>query len=252
MRRLNSFIRLILGFLLMTVTALIFLPVTALLLPWRRARILVGNAYGKFVGSSIARLARAHVVVHDRERLAGSFPAIYVSNHTSTLDIFVGMWLCPYGGCGIAKREIARVPGFGQLYWLTGHLLIDRGNRENAIAALKGVAEAVRRYNLGIWMWPEGTRSQDGRMRPFKKGLGHLALATGLPIVPVVIHNAHRNWEKHRFQFNPLTVDIEVLPPIPTRGWTLEGLDAHLQDVQDQMAARLGPEQRPLPPKESP
>ena len=159
----------------MSLCALILIPLTVLCLPWRGVRVRIGNYYGKVVGSVIAWLARAKVVIHDRDRLDGSFPAIYVSNHASMLDIFLGMWLCPAGGCGIAKKEVGRVPFFGWLYFLTGHLLIDRANRESAIAGLRGVTEAVRKYNLGVWMWPEGTRSRDGRLLPFKKGLGHLA-----------------------------------------------------------------------------
>ncbi|MBK9364931.1 MAG: 1-acyl-sn-glycerol-3-phosphate acyltransferase [Deltaproteobacteria bacterium] len=246
MRRLDSAIRLTLGFTWMSLCALILIPLTVLCLPWRGVRVRIGNYYGKVVGSVIAWLARAKVVIHDRDRLDGSFPAIYVSNHASMLDIFLGMWLCPAGGCGIAKKEVGRVPFFGWLYFLTGHLLIDRANRESAIAGLKGVTEAVRKYNLGVWMWPEGTRSRDGRLLPFKKGLGHLALATRLPIVPVIVHNAHKNWQKHTFAFTPVTVDVNVLPPIDTTGWTAEDLDARLEDVRAVFIQALGEEQRPL------
>jgi putative phosphoserine phosphatase/1-acylglycerol-3-phosphate O-acyltransferase len=71
-------------------------------------------------------------------------------------------------------------------------------------------------------------------------------LATRLPIVPVVVHNAHKNWQKHTFAFTPVTVDVNVLPPIDTTGWTVEDLDARLEDVRAVFIQALGEEQRPL------
>ena len=81
-----------------------------------------------------------------RERLEASSPAIYITNHTATLDVLIAMWLCRVGGCGIAKKEIARIPFFGWAYWLSGHLLIDRGDREGAIAALAATAGGISRF----------------------------------------------------------------------------------------------------------
>lgn len=231
---------------MMAVLAIVFFPICFLLLPWRGLRVRLANVYGKMVGRTGVWLIGARPLIHDRERLNGSFPAIYVSNHASNLDIALGMWLCPIGGCGVAKKEVARVPFFGWLYWLSGHLLVDRENRDNAIAALKSVADAVHRENLGIWIWPEGTRSRDGRLLPFKKGMGHLALATRLPIVPVVIHDAHKAWTKHGFQTRAMDVHIEVLPPIPTTDWTAERLDAHIESVRQVIIDKLGPDQKPL------
>lgn len=248
MQTASFFLRIGSWFVLVAVLSALWFPVCLTLLPWRGARVRMGNLYGKIVGRTGVWLIGARPVIHNRERLNDSFPAIYISNHASNLDIVLGMWMCPIGGCGVAKKEVARIPFFGWLYMLSGHLLVDRQNRDNAIAALREVAEAVHKYRLGIWIWPEGTRSKDGRLLPFKKGLGHLALATGLPIVPVVIHNAHKAWVKHSFKTNSMDVHIDVLPPLSTADWTLEGLDAHLEAVRQVMIDQLGDEQKPLLP----
>ncbi|MCB9761493.1 MAG: 1-acyl-sn-glycerol-3-phosphate acyltransferase [Alphaproteobacteria bacterium] len=247
MNRITSVARISLGFLLVVVGTIILIPVLVLCLPWRATRVRLCNYWGKIVGRATAWLTLARLEIHHRERLNGSFPAIYITNHTSNLDPLLAMWLCPVGGCGVAKKEVGQIPFFGWMYRLSGHLLVDRGNRENAIAAMNSTAEVVRRYGLGMWLWPEGTRSRDGRLLPFKKGLAHLALATGLPIVPVVIHNAHRNWPKRTFRLYPVTVDVDVLEPIPTADWAAETLDAHLFEVWKRMANQLNDDQKPPP-----
>lgn len=244
-QRISSAVRLGFGFLFIAITSVITMILALPLLPWRTLRIKLCNYYGKFVGLPVVLLARATPVVHHRERIAAAYPAIYVSNHTSTLDAFIAIWLCPVGGCGVVKKEIANIPFFGWLYRLSGHLKVDRGNRENAVAGLKATAEVVRRHRLSMWIWPEGTRSRDGRLLPLKKGFVHLAIATGLPIVPVVVHNAHKNWAKNGFMFNPVTVPIYVLPPIDTSSWRIETTDAHCAEVHRVFAAALPPEQQP-------
>lgn len=242
----SSALRFVLGFLVIAVMSTLIILVLIPLIPWRVARIKVSNFYGKVVGRSITFLAGVTPNVQHRERLDGSMPAIYVSNHTSTLDAFVGIWLCPYGGCGVLKKEVARVPFFGQLALLSGHLLIDRANRGRAIDALREVGELVRRYRLGIWIMPEGTRSKDGRLLPFKPGFVHLAIATGVPVVPVIAHGAHHNWEKGSMRFHPMVLDIEVLEPIDTSGWKEETAADHAREVHDLFVARLRDDQKPL------
>ncbi len=243
---LGSLFRFLLGGLVLAVGSLLVIVVLLLLLPFRVARIKVSNFYGKTVGRSITFLAGVTPKVDHRDRIDGAMPAIYVSNHTSTLDAFIGIWLCPYGGCGVLKKEVVRVPFFGWLALLSGHLLIDRFNKERAVEALKDTATLVKKNRLGIWIMPEGTRSRDGRLQPFKKGFVHMAIATGFPVVPVIVHGAHKNWEKGTFRFVPMTIDIEVLPPIDTSKWTEATAGAHADEVHALFAGELRDDQKPL------
>jgi 1-acyl-sn-glycerol-3-phosphate acyltransferase len=182
--RFTSTIRLILGFGFVATTATVWLLAALPLLPWRVLRIKLCNYYGKLVGYTLTRLSGARLEVSGKQRIEDAFPAIYVANHTSTLDAFLSIWLCPVGGCGVVKKQVARIPFFGQLYQLSGHLMIDRGHHGKAVAALEHVGSLVRKHRLGIWIMPEGTRSRDGRLQAFKTGFVHLAIATGLPVVP--------------------------------------------------------------------
>lgn len=243
---LNAWIRFTLGFLLLVVLSPPTLLAALLFLPSRRIRVRIGNLYGKTIGYGATRLAGTRPIVHHAERLDPSRPALYIANHASVLDVFVGMWLCPVGGVGAAKKEMGLVPLFGWTYAATGHLLLDRGNRTSAIAALDKVAALIKRHRMGVWIWPEGTRSRDGRLQRFKKGFAHMALSTRLPIVPVIIHDAHQRWPNRTFLLCPGDLHIDVLEPIDTSGWTLERLDHHINEVHEVFVANLGPNQRPL------
>ena len=240
----STWVRIVASFVLVSSGAIVYLLLSLLLLPWRPLRIRIGNLYGKIFGPSVVRILGVRTRVRHRERLGESSPAIYVTNHTSALDVLIAMWLCPMGGCGIAKKEIARIPFFGWAYRLSGHLLIDRGDREGAIAALAATAELVHRHRLSIWIWPEGTRSRDGRLLSFRKGFVHLALATGLPVVPVVLHGAHERVPDRSFTLIPGELEVDVLEPIDTRNWKPETVDDHVEQVHAIVERALRPAQR--------
>ncbi len=247
MRILGSLLRFSVGLVYMAIAVAVFMVVCLLVAPWRGLRIRACNIYGHISGRVCLWLASATVTnpAEVKARAEKFYPAIYVSNHTSALDIFIGIWLAPIGVVGIAKKEVVWYPFFGQLYAISGHLLIDRSNRANAVEALSGLAKAIQRYNLSVWMWPEGTRSRDGRLRPFKKGFAHLALATKLPIVPVVVSGAHRSWRKGSLILEPTTIGLQVLDPIPTTDWTLENLDQKIELVHQRFLDALPADQRP-------
>ena len=248
--RISLGLRIGLAFALMLPFSILYWTVTLLLLPWRALRIRTGNLYGKVMGPTIFRLAGINPVVEHRERLEQYRPAMYISNHTSTIDMWVGMWICPYGGCGIAKKEIVRVPVFGLAYLLSGHLLIDRGNRDSAIASMSKAAAVIAKHKLSMWVWPEGTRSRDGRLRVPKKGFVHMAIATRLPIVPLVFHDAHKLWPGGAFQVTPGDLRVEVLEEIRTDDWSEETVDEHVREVWSAFQEALGPHQR-TPPQDA-
>ena len=229
-------LRFTLGFVWLGFWSLLCMCLMILALPFRTLRVRLGNFCGKMIGPVVSWLVGAKITNPDSKKLNSSKPAIFVTNHTSALDVFIGMALCPYGGCGVGKKEILRIPFFGLAYWLAGHLLIDRGNNAKAVASMKKLSDFVKAKGLSIWIWPEGTRSLDGKLIPFKKGFVHLALATGLPVVPVIVHGAHRVWPAKTMQFYPGEVKIEVLDPIKTDDWNRETVDKHVEEVRGLMA----------------
>jgi 1-acyl-sn-glycerol-3-phosphate acyltransferase len=242
----ETWARLTLGLLWMGLCTVVFLVVLFLFLPSRAARIRVGNVYGTFAGKGCAWLTGSRFVIRGEEHADGKRPCIYIANHASVIDIFLGIWLSPTGTCGVGKKEIIWYPFFGQFFWLSGHLRIDRGNRASAVEALKDLAAFVKKHGLSIFVWPEGTRSKDGRLKPFKKGPFHLALATGLPVVPMIMTHTNKAWETRAFRLRRTNIEVTFLPPIDTTGWTKQNLDENIKKVERVMAHALPEDQQPL------
>ena len=235
----ESWLRISAAGVVMFVTSIVFFAAMIPLLPWRVARIYCCNVYGTIAGRTMVWATGATPIFHGRDKTRSLRPAIFVSNHSSTLDMWVGMWVCPMGGCGLEKREIRFVPGVGQLYLLSGHPMIDRSNRERAISTMDGVARFMVKNRLSLWLWPEGTRSKDGELQPFKKGFVHAALSTRLPIVPVVVHGAAKIFPRGRVQFNPGPLHIEVLDAIATTDWSADTIDDHVEAVRQVFVDKL-------------
>ena len=116
----------------------------------------------------------------------GRRPAVFIGNHTSLLDPPLMISTLPCRPVFMAKRELARVPFLGWVIWLADFIFIDRGDRQAARQSLERAAERIR-GGQSIVAFPEGTRSVDGRLLPFKKGAFALAYEAGVPIVPFAI-----------------------------------------------------------------
>lgn len=221
------------------------MPVLALLLPSRVARIRVTNAFGNAIGKTVMWWSGCEVTVEGLENVVPGRPAIYAANHTSILDAFTTIWLTPSGTVGVAKKEVFYYPFYGQAWWLAGHVFLDRGNTSRAKAALARTARFLRAHKLHLCILPEGTRAEDGRLLPFKKGIVHLAIETQLPIVPMVTTGLQRVWARSTLQIRPADVHITFLPPISTEGWRLDRIDEHLATLRGAFLAALPPEQQP-------
>lgn len=239
--------KLIVGMTFLIVLFVPVLPTLLFLLPWRKARIYFTNYLGTVVGWTLMWISGSTVTVEGREHFNGTQPAICVGNHTSIVDAFTSVWLSPRGTVGVAKKSILNYPIYGQIWYLSGHLVIDRSNPKSAIESLNKLGEFVRTKGLQVLLWPEGTRSRDGRLLPFKKGFVHLAIATGLPVVPMVTTGAHEVWDKGSLKIKEVPIHIKFLPPIDTSEWKTETVSDHALEVWNIIHDSLPPEQRPLP-----
>ena len=232
-------VRIIIGFVWLSFWSLISIGLMIICLPFRNIRIKLGNLTGKIIGPVVTRITGTKINYSNYSKIHETKPAIYIMNHSSALDIFVAMALCPFGGCGVGKKEIVKIPLFGQVYWLSGHLLIDRSNRKKAIDSMNKLSKQVIDYNLSIWIWPEGTRNKDGKLLPFKKGFAHLALATKLPVVPVILHDAHKRWPAKSMNFYPGECQVDILDPINTDSWKRDSIDEHIEYVRGIMTEAM-------------
>ncbi|KAF8649687.1 hypothetical protein HU200_064228 [Digitaria exilis] len=236
--------RVVLCFLAMTVTTAVWAVVLLLLLPWPSERIRQSNIYGHFTGRMLLWILGNPIKVEGLEHLKTR--GIFVCNHASPMDIFLVMWLAPTGTVGIAKKEIIWYPLFGQLYALANHLRIDRSNSAAAIASMKKVARKVVNNNLSLILFPEGTRSRDGRLLPFKKGFVHAALQTRLPIIPIVVTGTHLAWRINSVRVRPAPLTIKILPPVSTDGWEESRINEYVEKVRSLYVDNLPDSYKPL------
>jgi putative phosphoserine phosphatase/1-acylglycerol-3-phosphate O-acyltransferase len=164
---------------------------------------------------------------------------VFVFNHQSQVDILVMASLLRRDVGFVAKQEVRRHPIMGPAGAFIGTVFIDRSDRARAVAALRPAVDALRAGH-SIAIAPEGTRSRDGALGPFKKGAFHMARAAGVPVVPVVIHDAWRAMPRGAWAVRPARVHVDVLEPVPTSGWRAETLDAHVHEVRARFLAALG------------
>jgi 1-acyl-sn-glycerol-3-phosphate acyltransferase len=162
------------------------------------------------------------VTVEGLERLVPGRTYVFVSNHQSIYDIPVLFWSLPYQLRIIAKESLGNFPFLGWHLRRTGHMLVDRRNPDRA--AIFGWASRLTSQGLSLIVFPEGTRSRDGRVGRFKGGSFYLALEAGLPIVPLSVVGTRLVMRKGRLAVYPGHVRLLVHEPMETTG--LAGADA--------------------------
>jgi 1-acyl-sn-glycerol-3-phosphate acyltransferase len=164
-------------------------------------------------------------------------PHIFVMNHQSMIDIPCAFAALPANIRFVAKDQLKYIPFLGWYIWMTGMVFVDRSKRSKAVASLEKAAAQIRN-GATIIAYPEGTRSPDGRILPFKKGPFMLALAAGVPIVPIAIEGTHRVSPKDSpWRLRPAEVRMKVGAPIPTAGRKPEEREALLHEVRSAIIA---------------
>jgi 1-acyl-sn-glycerol-3-phosphate acyltransferase len=162
------------------------------------------------------------VDVRGLERLTPGRTYVFVSNHQSIYDIPVLFWSLPYQLRIIAKDSLGKFPFLGWHLRRTGHMLVDRRHPDRV--AIFGWASRLTSQGLSLIVFPEGTRSADGRVGRFKGGSFYLALEAGLPIVPLSVIGSRHVMRKGRLATYPGRVSLVVHEPIDTTG--ISGADA--------------------------
>ena len=139
-------------------------------------------------------------------------PAVYVANHQNNYDLFTLPAMVPENCVSLGKKSLKWIPFFGQLYWLSGNILIDRANRSKAAGTISKSAEKIKQKGLSVWMFPEGTRSYGRGLLPFKTGAFHTAMSADVPVVPVCMSTTHKTIKLNRWDNG--TIYLEMLAPI--------------------------------------
>ncbi|VWX56673.1 HAD-IB family hydrolase [Sphingorhabdus sp. 109] len=212
------------------------LPIWALTGSKREA---VNFSTGLF-GDIATALTGCELEVTGEENLWTSRPCIFVFNHQSKADVMILAKLIRRDMGGVAKKEVRDTPVIGKLMELAGTVFIDRANAGSAIKAMAPLIDAVKIDGKSIVIAPEGTRTLSPKLGPFKKGAFHMAIQAGVPMVPIVIHNAGDVAPKNEFLMRPAKVRVDVLPAVDTSKWTSRTLNEHVAEVRGMFLEALG------------
>lgn len=166
---------------------------------------------------------------------------IFMVNHQSNLDIPVLFQSLPgFQLRWLAKKEILWVPFLGWAMWAARHIAVDRGDRNDAMGSLKKAQERMA-SGVSIAFFPEGTRSSDGELLPFKRGGFLLAIKTQTPIVPVTINGSGKILAKGDWRLRGGEIRVTVGTPVSIEGYGVKNLRALSARVRDLIAANLDP-----------
>jgi putative phosphoserine phosphatase/1-acylglycerol-3-phosphate O-acyltransferase len=189
------------------------------------------NFLTRFWPGTVLALSGVKLNVTGAEHLTERRPAVFLFNLRSNVDVFLVAALVKDNWTGVGPKELGRGHVFGQLGKLLDAAFVDREDPGTVIAALEPL-EAAARKGLSILIAPEGTRLDTRSVGPFKRRAFLIAMAAGLPIIPVVIRNSELVAGRNAAKLNPGTVDIAVLPPISVEGWTLRNLRERIEQTR--------------------
>ena len=144
---------------------------------------------------------------------------VFMSNHASHVDSLALAVSIPHPLHWVFKKELSRIPVFGWVLLSLGQIMVDRRSAAQSRTALSNAAAALEGNN-SVLIYVEGTRSKDGKLQPLKKGGFHIALQSGLEIVPVRVSGSHEIIPPGSLRVRPGRVVVELFDPIPTEGKT--------------------------------
>jgi 1-acyl-sn-glycerol-3-phosphate acyltransferase len=194
---------------------------------------------GKFWGARMCHTCGIELNVEGGERIDWNQPLVVMANHQSLFDIPVLYAALPRPFGMLAKQELFRFPVFRSAMAGLGCVPIDRGNRRQSFASLRAAAERVR-AGSSIVVFPEGTRSEDGRIRPLKKGPFHLVEMAGVPIVPVGIRGTRDALAKDGLLVHAARVRVRIGEALAASRKGQTARDALRENVRDALVELTG------------
>lgn len=170
--------------------------------------------FARLFGWSLTPFFGMKVISRPNPKVKKYGSCIYIANHQNNYDILVAATIVQPRTVTVGKKSLAWIPFFGQLYYLSGNILLDRNNKSKARDTLERVVQEIHNKNISVWMFPEGTRSRGKGLLPFKVGAFRVAIAAGIPIVPICISDIHKT-KLNRWHNG--SVIVEMLDPIETK-----------------------------------
>ncbi len=204
---------------------------------FRRSQ-LKAQIHPRFWGKTICKTVGVTVTIEGLENLQKEQNYIFVANHASQFDIFSFQGYFPHDFRWIAKKELFRIPIFGFAMKTTGFIAIDRSRGRAALKSLTAAAEKIA-GGTSVLIFPEGTRSPDGKLHPFKSGAILLAIKSGVPVVPIGFNNTFQILPKNKLLAQSGTITIRVGKPIPTTSYKPKDKQILAEELHNRVAQLL-------------
>jgi 1-acyl-sn-glycerol-3-phosphate acyltransferase len=194
----------------------------------RRIHFLAAVPWAKV----ILKVSGISVAAAGKENVDEDVPRIYMTNHQSYFDIFALLAHLPVDFKFIMKQELMGIPILGPAMRRAGYVGIARDDPRKAVESMKTAAEKIR-HGVSVVIFPEGTRSKDGRLLPFKRGGFNLALRSECDIVPIAIRNSYRIVPKGSLKVNRGAMGLRIGQPIPVQGYTRKNVIELIERVRE-------------------
>lgn len=231
------------------VTLVTMFYVLILGLPMLIYAVLTGNTDPLYAtGTRGARmavwLAGVRLEIHGLDKIPPHRAVVFMANHQSNCDPPAVVGVLP-PVLVIAKKEFFRIPILGRAVRMRGFIPVDRKNREQALVAIEKGVLALK-AGKSFLVYPEGTRSPDGRLQSFKKGVFLMAIQAGAPIVPISVSGGNKIMPKGEFVIRPGWVRITFHEPVPTEGFSVADRQVIIERVRQAILAGLEKDEWPL------
>jgi 1-acyl-sn-glycerol-3-phosphate acyltransferase len=206
--------------------------------PYSRLIYYLGQIWSR----SILWIAGTRILVEGLDHIDTRRQYVFIGNHQSHFDVLVVFSRIPMIIRFLTKKELFRIPVFGWALSATGMIKIDRADHEESVKSMNEALEVMRKNKVSLVVFPEGTRSPDGKMGPFKKGGFIMAIRGKIPVVPVAISGSRFILPKHSIKLKPGTIKLVIGQPIATTDLTYSDR-AHLMAetiavIQDHIESR--------------
>lgn len=179
-----------------------------------------------------------HVI--NKEYVMQAAPAVLVGNHQSAIDLVIYGRICPDGLTMVMKKELKYYPILGLFFMMCGSIFVDRKKGSQAQRALNSILPKIKKESRSMGFFPEGTRNKSGAgLLPFKKGAFHLAIAAQIPIVPIVCEPIRKVCNEKTKSAPGGDLELVVLPPIDTKGLTVDDAKQLSEKVRELMLNQL-------------
>jgi 1-acyl-sn-glycerol-3-phosphate acyltransferase len=192
----------------------------------------VGHYYARLWGKTALWANRVKVRMEGMEHLNGRGPYIFMSNHQSYYDVFALLGHLPYQFKWLVKKELFSIPFLGWTMAAVGYISVDRGGTRDTVEAMNEAARKIR-DGMSVTIFPEGSRSPDGSIQPFKKGGFTLAIKSKIPIVPIAIDGSRDIMPKNKFTAASGEIRMRMDRPIETERYSLKDREVLMKRVRE-------------------